>query len=111
MHINPFRVDGSYYRLFTYWQKKQYVTKQELRQLGFNNYDINAILSPREEGKCKGDCRGNMAVHGDKFYAEKHGKVFRLRWRRIQLEPFTIISHPKVESRKLLVKRHIGVGV
>jgi len=105
--INPFRFNGNYYKIFSYWQKKRYVTRNELRQLGFKNHDVSIILSPREEGKCAGDCRGNNAAHGDKFYAEKHNKVFRLRWRENQLEPLKRISHPKVESRKILVKKNI----
>lgn len=109
MHINPFREGGAYYKIFSYWQKKQYVTRKELRHLGFKDYDINAILSPREKGATKGVLQGNNASHGDKFYAEKHGKIFRLRWRKERLEPLKRSSHPKIESRKVPVRSKVTV--
>jgi len=111
MHINPFRLGGAYYRIFSYWQRKQYVTRAELRQLGFKDFDINAVLSPREIGKTKGIAQGNSAAKGHIFYAEKRGKIFRLRWRREQLEPLKRTGHLKVELRKVVVKRNVNLDI
>jgi hypothetical protein len=72
---------------FTYIQKKQVVTRKEM--LGhFNSFVTNIVLSPREEGKCKGTPQGNPASHGELFYMQKlTGKKLRLRWRNPSLAP------------------------
>jgi len=102
-HENPYR-EGTYNKLFAYWQKKQVVTRQELIDYGVKTtgetiekigFDVNVLLSPRKTSK-RGDCRGNISARGDLHYAEKLGRQvragvkehqkFRLRWRDIPLE-------------------------
>jgi hypothetical protein len=102
MHINPFRKGGNYYKIFAYWQERQYVTRKELHGMGFKPYDVTIILSPREEGKCKGIPQGNIAAHGERYYAEKRGKVFRLRWRREELEPLKRMNGYVMAHKKLV---------
>lgn len=105
MNTNPYRDGTTYFDLFKYWQQKQVVTRKELLERGFSIYDINCHLSPREEGKCKGDCRGNVSVQGHLYYAEKlAGKKFRLRWRENPLPAFKRISKGKVVSQKIKVR-------
>lgn len=86
-HSNPFRKGSTLGEAFTYIQKKQVVTRKEM--LGhFNSFVTNIVLSPREEGKCKGTPQGNPASHGELFYMQKlTGKKLRLRWRPVALSP------------------------
>ena len=104
-HENPYR-KGLYHEIFTYWQKKQVVTRQELidftmtlgKSIAEANAAVTVILSPRRASK-RGDIRGNISANGHLYFAEKLGRQvhtgirdpqkFRLRWREIALEPRT----------------------
>ena len=84
---SPFRNGSKLGAAFSYIQKKQVVTRKEMLTQ-FNSFVTNIILSPREEGKCKGDCRGNPATYGGKYFMQKLAdKKLRLRWRKTELPP------------------------
>lgn len=54
---------------------------------------VGVVLSPREEGTTKGDCRGNFSAMGHKYFFQplkkKEGEeqAFRFRRRAKELEP------------------------
>ena len=85
---NPYRNGSTLGSIFSYVQKKQVVTRQELLAKGYASTFVNILLSPREEGKSRGDCRGNPAAWGQKYFMQKLAdKKLRLRWRAIELPP------------------------
>ena len=102
-HQNPYSEETSYGKIFGYIQKKQVVTRQDIEAQGFPKHDITVVMSPRAEGKSRGDIRGNMSAKGHIYYMEalshKKGepKKFRLRWRTEVLDQHKRIAKKKEE--------------
>ena len=113
-HKNPYREGSAYHAIFANWQKKQVVTENELLALGHKKTDIGvAVRSPRLSSK-RGDCRGNYSCQGHLYYAEllnrktvmgiKEEQRYRLRWRKVALEPRKRPEKVKLEAEKVEVE-------
>lgn len=121
VHENPYRV-GLYRDMFSYWQKKQVVTRAEfiehtMKAFGKSESEavaaVTVMLSPRKVSKI-GDCRGNISSNGHLYYAEKLGRQvhagvkdvqkFRLRWREVALEPRNRTIVAEVKQVKVAAK-------
>lgn len=117
-NANPYRDGSAYSKIFDNLRKANQagVTRAGLLEAGYSVSDITVILSPREEGKCRGDCRGNMSAAGHLYFVTskvKDGeKRFVLRWRKKDLEPSKRQVKAKVSQKKTKVeevKADIGV--
>jgi len=103
---NPYREGGDYHDLFAYMQRSQSFTIKGLIDFCTNKlhlsqscakYNVYAMNSPREKSHKGSDPRGNAAIKGHLHYSEKCEREFvagvrqpqyyRLRWRKIPLEP------------------------
>jgi len=103
---NPYRNGSTLGAIFAHVQKKQVVTRQELLAKGYASTFVNIILSPREEGKCKGIPQGNPAAWGHLYFMQKLvDKKLRLRWRVTPMLPLRQSTRKgvKVQSVKNLV--------
>jgi hypothetical protein len=106
-NANPYRntkESHAYHDIFNDIRKApgQIVTRSGLIALGHSPHDVTVVLGPRDEGKSRGDCRGNMSAQGHLYFMDaikKPGeeKKFRLRWRKTPLDP-----------RKRVIERESG---
>lgn len=103
---NPY-VRGNYHLAFAYMQKKQVITRDELMKFFMTlkthkgvavdekaaAASTSVLLGPREKDSKHGDCRGNFSAQGHIYFMEVLKKVkgeskrFRLRYRKVALEP------------------------
>jgi len=104
-HQNPYK-RGNYKNVFAGIMQKGIVTSAQVvaafreqkdkqgKLLTVNKAESSAtvLLSPRQQGKCRGDCRGNLSAKGHVYFMEPLAKVtgedrkFRLRWRPVVLK-------------------------
>lgn len=108
---NPYRPNSQYHKLFSIWQKKQIITKNNLISAGMETFGLSreaatataiVLLSPRLSSD-RGDCRGNMSAQGHVYYAERFAKKngehrFRLRWRKEILSPLKRSEVHRIET-------------
>jgi len=103
---NPYREGSAYSKVFNDLRKSGNtgVTIKGLMESGHSRHDITVVLSPREEGKSRGDCRGNMSAKGHLYFVAtrvKDGdKRFTLRWRKTEMESHKRMVKSKVEQVK-----------
>jgi hypothetical protein len=89
---NPYAAGSKYAKIFDDWGKAkgQTISRNDLIAKGHSPHDVTVVLSPRDEGASRGDCRGNASAQGHKYFAkivgQGHGKKFRRCWRKTVLD-------------------------
>jgi hypothetical protein len=115
-NTNPYRITSAYHNVFNALREaskggitSKGITRSELSAMGFTPSDITVVLSPRQEGESRGDCRGNMSAQGHVYFVDcikKAGeeKRFRLRWRKVELEPLRRMQKKSRDAVKVKAK-------
>ena len=104
-NTNPYNPSCKYHAIFEAWGKAkgQTISRQELVAQGFSIHDITVVLSPRDEGCSRGECRGNMSAQGHKYFAKVVGKGrakrFRRCWRKPEMNPLKRVQGDKVAPK------------
>ncbi len=118
---SPYRKFGDYYELFSYMQKNQTFTRKGLLEFCMNKlhlspkqalYNVNILNSPREKSHKGSDPRGSVCAKGHLYFCEilerkwvagiRQPQYFRLRWRKVPLEPKRRENNYVAESEKIV---------
>ncbi|WFB36793.1 hypothetical protein P3T73_03330 [Kiritimatiellota bacterium B12222] len=77
---NPYFVGSFYYDIFELIRDEGPLTKNEVIEIlhertgkpkGRIGMSVSVVISPKEEGEGRGDCRGSYSAHGEQYFVKK----------------------------------------